>query len=163
MYFLDTATAVESVHEFWVSLEADLPNDVHIQVEDSGDVLDSETGDLTGTWVSDGVDIVDGGASTGYSAASGAVVDWLTSTIADSKRLRGKSFIVPLAGGAYTAAGVLNSTFVTALEAYGATLISTQSTSFVVWHRGTGTNGSVGLITSAHVPNTVAVLRSRRD
>ena len=163
MYFLDTATVVESLHAFWTSMAGDLPGDVVIQVEDSGDILDSETGELTGTWVSDPVDPVNGVGGSGYSAPSGLVIDWLTSTIADGKRLRGRTFVVPTDAGGTSSDGTPKDTVVTAFETYGATLIEEQSTSFVVWHRGTGTNGSVGLITSAHVPDMFAVLRSRRD
>jgi hypothetical protein len=91
------------------------------------------------------------------------VIDWLTSTIANHKRLRGRTFVVPIDNGGFSGDGTPKDTLVTAFEAYGATLIEEQSTSFVVWHRGTGTNGSVGLVTSAHVPDMAAVLRSRRD
>lgn len=163
MYFLDTATCVESLHAFWTSMAGDLPGDVVIQVEDSGDIIDSETGDLTGSWVSDAVDPINGAGGNGYAAPVGACIDWLTSTIANHKRLRGRTFVVPLDAGGFSADGSPKDTLVTHFEAYGETLISEQSTSFVVWHRGTGTNGSVGLVTSAHVPDMAAVLRSRRD
>lgn len=163
MYFLDTATAVESVHAFFTSLAGVIPTDVTIQVESTGDVLDSETGDLTGYWVADPAEAVNCTGDTPYAAPVGAVINWLTSTIGPHRRLRGKSFIVPICGANFDVDGSLNSTMQSTLKAYGDTLIEEQSTSFVVWHRGTGTDGTTGLVTSCAVPDIAAVLRSRRD
>jgi hypothetical protein len=49
------------------------------------------------------------------------------------------------------------------LQSAADALIASQSASFVVYHRGTGSDGTNGLVTSAFVPDMAAVLRSRRD
>ena len=163
MYFLDTATAVGSIHTFWGVVAAKLPNDVHIQVENAGDILEDSTGALTGAWSSSAVSSVAGAMSDAYSAPSGAVVDWNTETIAGGRRLRGRTFIVPLGGPNYQTDGSLATLTVSALQGAADDLVASQSASFVIWHRGTGSDGSSGLVTSAKVPDLAAVLRSRRD
>lgn len=163
MYFVDTATAVESVHAFWASMSGDIPPDVDIQVENVGDTIDSATGVLTGAWAADPVAVVHCGGGGIYAAPVGAVIDWLTSTIANGKRLRGRTFLVPLSFDRFQADGTLEDNTRDSIQAYGETLISEQSDSFCIWHRGTGSDGSTGIVTSAHVPDMAAVLRSRRD
>jgi hypothetical protein len=163
MYFTDTDTAVASVHAFWLDMAPELPGDVTVQVESSGDILDDATGDLIDTWVSDPVDPVHCSGPGTYAAPAGACIDWLTATIANHRRLRGRTFLVPLIAADFDADGSLNDRVHTALKSFGDTLIAAQSASFVIWHRGTGTTGSSGLVTSCVVPDMAVILRSRRD
>lgn len=163
MFFLDVATAVASVHTFWTDLVGQFPDDVHIQVENSGDIIDDATGDLTGAWSADAVASVNGSSGGVYSAPSGAVVDWLTETITDHRRLRGRTFLVPVISDVYASDGTLDSGHMATILAAAEALVAAQSTSFVIWHRGSGSDGSNGLITAARVPDMAAVLRSRRD
>jgi hypothetical protein len=163
MYFLDVATAVASVHTLWTDLHLHLPADVHIQVENAGDIIEDSTGTLTGAWSAASVAVVNGSSSDPYSGPSGAVVDWMTDTIAAGRRLRGRTFLVPWSGTDYQNDGTLAGSAITAIQDAADALIASQSTSFVVYHRGTGSDGSNGLVTSARVPDLAAVLRSRRD
>lgn len=175
-YTTSTDTIVESLHAFFTSMAGDLPGDVNIQVEDTGDIIDSVTGELLDTWVSDPVSPVVGGGGNGYAAPAGAVINWLTSTVLDGHRVRGKTFIVPLDAGGFTIDGSLNNTLIGHFESYANTLISEQSATFMVWHRPAAAvaaqggrparaahAGGVGLITSCKVPDLAAVLKSRRD
>lgn len=163
MYFLDVATALASVHTFWTDIHSHIPNVVHIQVEPTGDILDDATGDLVDTWVSEPVAVVDCTGTDNYAAPAGAIVNWLTSTIANHRRLRGRTYLVPLSNTEYDPDGSINGGTVAAIQAAADAFIASQSASFVVWHRGTGSDGSSGLVTSAHVPDFTAVLTSRRD
>jgi hypothetical protein len=90
-------------------------------------------------------------------------VDWITDTITNRRRLRGRTFLVPIAGNAYQTNGTLYDSARTALQTAATAFVAAQSTSFVIYHRGTGSDGSNGLVTSAFVPDMIAVLRSRRD
>ena len=163
MYFLDVVTAVASVDTFFAGLVSLFPEGLHLQVENSGDIIEDSTGDLTGAWSADTVSAHTGGSSEAYAAPAGAVVDWMTDTIAHSRRLRGRSFLVPITAGRFQDDGTLSTITKTLIQDSANTLIAAQSTSFVVWHRGTGTDGTNGLVTSARVPDMAAVLRSRRD
>lgn len=176
MFFLDKATAVASVRSFWATVAAGMPNIVKMQVENSGDIIESTTGVLTGSWTSDPVLSVQGAQGGPHSGPSGLVVTWLTGTIAGTRRLRGRTFVVPLSGTAYEADGTIADTMLTPARAAAQALVFEQSLSLVVWHRpvtaraATPTSparaariGSHGLVTGHRVADKAAVLRSRRD
>ena len=163
MFFLDVATAVASVHTFWTDISDRLPLDVHVQVQNVGDIINDETGDMTGAWSAESVTVVNGASDNPYAAPVGACINWLTETIAHARRLRGRTFIVPISNQDFQSDGSLGAAPRADILAAAEALIESQSLSFVVWHRGTGTDGSNGLITAATVPDKAVVLRSRRD
>lgn len=163
MYFLDTLTAVASVHDFWAALLSRFPVDVMLQVENIGDVIEDTTGEMTDSWSADSVGVLAGTGSGNYAAPSGACINWLTDTVTHGRRLRGRTFLVPLAGGVYDGDGSIGAASLEAIQTAADDLISAQSASFVIWHRGTGSDGTNGLVTSAKVHDFTAVLRSRRD
>lgn len=163
MYFLDTATAVASVHAFWATLAGIIPADVNLQVQNSGDVIEDSTGALTGAWTASAVAVIGGGDGEKYAAPAGACINWLTETIGPHRRIRGRTFVVPLANDAYQTDGSLDATKLGYLQSAADDLVASQSASFVVWHRGTGSDGTNGLVTAAHVHDFVSILRSRRD
>lgn len=107
-----------------------------------------------------------------YAGASGAVVDWLTNTVVNSRKVMGRTFFVPLGGNAYESNGTLTSAartvFLNATEAYR----TTPGIIPAVWSRPytavpgkprPTTPGSTAPITARRVPDMAAVLRSRRD
>ena len=163
MFFLDMATAIDAVHTFWSALAPKLPEDVHIQVQNFGDVISDETGELTDSWTADTVAVVTGGNTDKYAAPVGACVNWHTDTVVAGHRLRGRTFLVPLGASVFQTDGSLGAGDLAAIQGYADSLVASESSSFVVWHRGTGTDGSFGLITAAQVPDKAVVLRSRRD
>jgi len=163
MYFLDTATAVESLHSFWSALAGRLPIDVDIQVENAGDTIEDTTGDLVGAWSAASVTSVAGTADDSYAAPAGCVIDWLTETIANHRRLRGRTFLVPFSSLNLSGDGTIDTTALGIIRDAASVFQAEQSASLVVWHRGSGSDGSNGLVTSSFVPDKIAVLRSRRD
>lgn len=176
MYFLDVSTAVESVSRLWGEIAGFMPVGVTVTPERVGDTIEDTTGALVGSWVGGVVTPHAGVAAGSYAAPVGAVITWLTSTILDRKRLRGRTFAVPLAAGAFEANGTLSTATVTTLKAAGDQFIVEQGASAVVWHRPFAGAPAVppraarpahlgghGLITTCRVPDLAAVLRSRRD
>ena len=176
MYFLDTATVIASLNTFWDAIKGYLPPDVTVTPDPAGDVIEDTTGDLTGSWGSTAGAAHTGTYTAPHAAPAGGVIDWLTDTILDGHRLRGRSFIVPLSSGCYEADGSLGAAYITGMEAAASAFIASQSSSFVVWHRPypgreatTGHPakpahaGGHGLVTFHHVPDMAAILRSRRD
>jgi len=163
MFFLDMATAIDAVHTFWAALAPRLPEDVHIQVQNFGDVISDTTGELVDSWTADTVAVVVGSNTDGYAAPAGACVNWHTDTVVNGKRLRGRTFLVPIGPNAFQTDGSLGPTPIANIQSYADALVASESSSFVVWHRGSGTDGTFGLITAAQVPDKVVVLRSRRD
>lgn len=176
-YFLDTDTAVEGLRVMWEALNDVLPTDVTIQVENVGDEIESTTGELLGTWPASDVVLPVSGDGVGvYAAPVGSVIDWLTDTVLDGHRVRGRTFVVPLVGSAFEANGSINSTALGQITTAASNFQAGQISSFVIWHRPraaraadgsrpavTARVGGHALVTSVRVPDKAAVLRSRRD
>ena len=168
-YCLSPGTFLGPLSTFWTAMAQWMPNDVRINIEPYGDVIDSITGDLTGSWTGPAqVEAVGTGAGS-YAAPAGAVVNWLTGGVMDGTRLRGRTFVVPLAGDCYDTDGDLLFTILTSLQGTGTGLTAGGAANFVVWHRPIAAGkprgpraGGHDLVTSAKVNNRVAVLRSRR-
>lgn len=157
---------VAAIRQFFQDLNAFLRSNTTITVHADGDDIDDADGTLSGSWAhTPAPAAVTGSASTGvYAAPAGAVVNWVTGGIVNGRRLRGKTFIVPLATGAFDSDGSLGAFRTTLLTA--ANTLLTSAPGLAVWHRPSApgaVDGSSALITSASVPDLVAVLRSRRD
>jgi hypothetical protein len=176
MYFLDTATATASLEAFWTSLAVVLPSGLVIEVPDAGDVIEDTTGVITGSWASSPRAPLAGSSADEYAGPCGALLEWLTATIVDGRRLRGKTFLVPMTSGEFDTTGHVNAGTVAALVGFCATLVTAEAGNLVVWHRpyagrAAGEDGPAraphagahGIVTDSRVPPLAAVLRSRRD
>ena len=152
------------------------PPDVTVAIEPQGDIIEDTTGVLTGSWV--GLQTADmiGGNLGAYAAPVGAVVTWVTGTILDGHRVKGRSFLVPLGGAAFDDTGSLESGTLASIRNAGTTLIAAEAGNFVVWHRPraaaaatptrpavTARAGGHAVVTACIVPDKACVLRSRRD
>lgn len=159
---VDDVTA--NVRAFFQALQSFIPDVVNIQVAAAGDIIEDTTGVLTGNWAATTPPALVNCTGTGnYAAPSGAVVNWRTQAIVGGRRLRGKTFIVPITSTQLQSDGSLGTTFVVSLES-AATALATAILPIRVWHRPVnGAGGSSSPVTSAVVPDMVAVLRSRRD
>lgn len=102
---------------------------------------------------------IDGGK---FAAPAGVRVDWLTESITAGRRLRGRTFIVPVTSTIYEANGTIDATARDNILAAASGLISGMENigSLSVWSR---THGVLADVQAASVPDEVAVLRSRRD
>lgn len=143
-----------------------LPSDVRYLPEGEVAVIDEDTGMVTGYEMaeenpSDG----GGGDSSGYSAASGAVITWNTSGVRNGRRVRGRTFLVPLGGNSYEADGTLTSEAIGTINTAAGELVGEGFDSgFCIWSRpGAGGDGGAYPVTGFRVPDMSAVLRSRRD
>lgn len=106
--------------------------------------------------------------------AVGGVVTWLTSEFVAGKRVKGRTFIVPVRSDSFTTSGDLNSQFTGAAALFGAAMGNAGASDcvHVIWSRpftpkpgqsGTARAGSKHGVTGFTVPTKVSVLRSRRD
>jgi len=175
-YSLGSGLTVANLRAWFLAIAQYLPNTVTVQVENSGDVVDDVTGALVGAWAVSPVLPVVGVVGGSYSAPSGWITEWLTTTILDGHRLVGKTFCVPSAGSVLDGDGTLANTPITNLRAYTATAFAAMSGDLCVWHRPrvaraatayhpavTARDGGHGLVTGYRIPDKVVVLRSRRD
>lgn len=176
MYFLNTETVMASLQAFWEDLAGSMPVDVAIFIPPAGDIIDDATGTITGAWSDEPPASIPGTSASTYVAAAGGLISWETSTILDGRRLRGRTFVVPLASPNFFTDGSLTDAMTGLLLTTGNALALAEDENFCVWHRPypgreateghparAAHAGSHGLVTSVRAPGRGAILRSRRD
>lgn len=152
---------------FWDALAPLLPPVASVLVDPSVEVIEDSTGTLEGfmTVAADPTRI--GGASANYAAPVGAVINWYTNVVRNGRRLKGKTFIVPLAASAYEANGTIAATPLATIRTAANTLVTALGDGRLgVWGRPTTSGGSDGIWGFAEqsvVPDMAAILSSRRD
>lgn len=177
VFYGDAATMqplVTGLKTFFDQFSTFVPSGLSISVPNSGDLLDEATGTITGAWSLPTAPNPTTMTGTGvYAGNAGMVVHWLTTTVLDGRRARGRTFIVPLVSGAYDSQGSLTTTAVGAAQSAATALVTAASGSLTVWHRPKFQKpkttpptiirqGSKAVVTSAKVPDLAVSLRSRR-
>lgn len=144
-----------------------LPSVITITGDSQVDTISDTDGKLLNSYpITAGAPIV-GGDAANYSQASGACITWNTAGIRRARRVRGRTYFVPLSS-AYDATGTLGTSaltnFRTAATAF-LTAMNGASTPLVVFGRPTpGTSdGASYVVLSGTVVDKAAVLTSRRD
>lgn len=165
---LNAQNAVNAVRAFWFSFASVIPAAYTLTVDPTVELHDQATSDLTGTsTAATPPAAVVGTGATAWAAGVGGRMDWLTGSVIDGRRARGRTFVVPMLASQYAADGTLSDTAVTTFTGYGTTLLSaltTASSPLVIWtqHKpGSGFSASTG-VTSCRFADQVAVLRGRR-
>lgn len=163
-----TSPPVAAIKTAFQNLSGAIAPGTTITIPNSGDIIEDTTGALTGVWTGTG-----GGSFTGTSdpriaAGAGACIGWTTGGIVMGKKgprkLRGRTFLVPLGASSYDSDGTLQAGTKTGCEAVGTGLIAAGG--LAVWHRPTTPGGSDGnsyAVLSSKVRDKVAFLSSRRD
>lgn len=155
----DCANAVRAMFE---AIKSYIPAAININFP--GEMtIHADDGTLTGTQVvSPAPAMVDCAGASVYSAASGARITWETAGIVAGRRVRGRTFLVPLVATVYDSDGTLASAFRTNLQTAATNMLGALTTAgqnLVVWSPTTSTIHDVG---SATIPDQATVLRSRR-
>lgn len=161
---VDISTFTDALRAFWGTMGTLVPSGLTIQVPSNGDIINDADGTITGAW-SDGtpVTVVTGTAAGAYAGNAGAVVHWLTTGVVNNRRVRGRTFVVPLIGSSYEANGSLSSATLASLNSAAATLVAAVGASMLVWHRPKPPAiGSSFNVTNHRVPDLAVSLRSRR-
>lgn len=159
-----------SVIAFIDTIKGSMPSLVSFTVPNEIDVLEDTTGELTGIETEGTVYSTAGAASGGFASPTGACVTWITNAFVNGRRVKGRTFVVPLAVGAYDNDGTLLGTVVTAFRNAAVTLFT--SCDLAVWHRPTvdrtttpptkNADGAGEEVTGSTVADRAAVLKSRR-
>lgn len=159
---------------FYNALAGILPINLTIQVPGSGDTIEDTTGEIVGGWSGTTPAVVVGTLNSVYTAPSGCSTRWLTGGVVRGRRLRGRTFIVPMGGTNSTQQGTWNSTTVATIQAAADALIASANPGLCIWNRPqkavtTGPHphpaypGSSAQVTAAQVKSEVNILKSRRD
>lgn len=166
----DLQTKVDAVRTFFDAIKGMIPQGTLLTVPGVGDVINDADGDLVAAWsVTTAPSTVNGGGVGAFSGPSGAMVHWLTGAFLDGRRVRGRSFIVPIITTQYESNGTLSAVAVTTLQNAANALLTAVGGGMRVWHRpkeavgdDPGHIGGSATVTSARVPDLAVVLRSRR-
>lgn len=106
-----------------------------------------------------------GTGTGGYAGGSGMVVNWLTDAFVQGKRIRGRTFLVPLSNSVFQSDGTIADAFRTTATT-AATTFATSTPQPAVWsvrNLGGSPVYTIAGMTGATVPDRSALMRSRRD
>jgi hypothetical protein len=152
--------AYTSMRSFLSSFTAYLPNAVTISFEGLAQLFD-DAGHLTQEISVTPPSQVVGTGGTSWASPVGAIVSWETGVFnARGHRVRGRTYLVPLASNAYDAQGTLQGATITAI-AGGANPLATSLV--VVSRNDAGAVTAVTPVSAATIPDKACILRSRRD
>src|SRR6185503_8582533 len=126
-----------SADVLFAALAPQLPSNIHVAPLTDVRLIEDTTGNLINIYTVTGLPGHQGGGGTaGYSGASGGCIDWLTGVIHGKHLMVGRTFVVPLTGGAYENNGSLTTAVVTALaNAAEAMRTNNPNIPFGVWGR----------------------------
>lgn len=151
---------------FFAAIGIYIPSGASVKVQRTYQVLNSVTGAITSeSALSADPAAVNGTGSGSYSAASGAVVNWETGLFNDAgHRIRGRTYLVPLAAVYNTDGGLSPSAITTIGNAATAALGGTGGLGvFSRPHPKGAGNGTFRTATAGVIHNKASVLRTRRD
>lgn len=165
---------LDALHLLWIQLASEFPSSLTLTMESTGDKIDEVTGNLVGAWVDVPRDPVVGSGAPAYSAPVGGSVRWESAGIVNGRRVRGKTFLVPLAMTGYGTNGRLTPGAVATAQNAVDAFTTAATPEFGIWTRPrkatvpphkvhAATDGAFTVITSGTVLTNAAVLRSRRD
>lgn len=161
----DAQQVAQRVADAFAAVAPRLPVDVTIQVEQAVEVIDSDTGMTTDFREISTIPPVVGSGGASYAGPTGAVVNWRTNDLRNGRRIRGRTFLVPLSTASFATDGTLSEAAREDVQDFAAVLIGGDLDSELgVWSRPIGGAGGVfATVVSSTVPDMAAVLRSRRD
>lgn len=166
VFYADSLSAppVGALATFFGAIKAMVPSNITWTIPNAGDTYDVATGALVNSWVASGPTVVAAtGSPTSYSGGSGVVVRWNTAGIVGRRRVKGRTFIVPVVSAIYDNGSIL-STQLAVFQSAATALVASAGADLRIWHRPvSGIGGQAFPILSGVAPDLAAVLRSRRD
>ena len=149
---------VGKIGTFFSDLSGGLYGGTSVQIPTSGDVIDSTTGEIKGTWTDPAGHTVSGTNNSGVIDGVGALVHWDTGVIANGRRVRGTTFLVPWATGGFGPDGRLKTDNYDLISGAAATLIGSAAGKLMFFSK---KQGAVS-ITSGTPIYSPAWLRTRK-
>jgi hypothetical protein len=147
------------VRAFFAFMSDLLPTDVNITVSGTGDLVDDTTGLVVGGYSGADAGVVVGADAGPYSAPTGLCITWNTGVVLGGRRLRGRTFLVPIGGTSYDGTGtILDGRLAVARVAAGNLIASGIDLSIL-----SRVNHTSMPVTTATIADRAAVLRTRRS
>jgi hypothetical protein len=161
--------AAAKVNTFITAIKGDLPSQITLQAPAEIEEIAHDSGTLVNVFaVTQPAAQAGTAASTSsWSAPSGAVVSWSSGTIRNGRRMRGRTFIVPVSSDTYDTDGTIKAVPLGRLVAAAAALRAPGTeVRLALWGRPSAPNATDGVqaeVTGHRVPDMAAILRSRRS
>lgn len=166
--------AITKVDAWKAAWATHLPNTVTVQTEDQVEEVNDETGALVRFWTGTPAAASTGSATGAYSNAAGFCVSWTTNVVRNNRRIRGRSFVVPIGSTGLDALGSLAPTPRTTWNTASAAMYAASGDArFVIWARPVpekagppvvpAVDGASAEVVSHNILDKTAVLTSRRD
>lgn len=180
-YTVDPLIFLPAIRALYQAFVNNLPADVNVSFDSTGDVIESTSGLITGSWTAPAVAAIQGMSSGTYSAPTGFQIAWATSAITSGRRIRGRTFFVPAGGAIFTNGGQVAAATRATMDAAILTFLASVTTNMVIYQRERkATNawtdvrgkvhpavalriGGAGVVNAGHVAPAAVVLTSRRD
>lgn len=161
----DGHTLASGLASFFNNIKQFFPSSkVHWAFNNVGETIDASTGQAVGAWTGDGVwSETSTGSEPSWASGVGVRVQWNTNVFSNGRRVRGSTFLVPLAVSAYDTDGSLSSTVTSTVQAQINALI-TAAPSLGVHSRPSpgGSDGGFATVSSGLCVDKVSWLRSRK-
>ena len=163
-----TGTAVTDMapfRAFWDAVKSVFPNTWVLAVPSTGDVLNEDTGQITGAWSGPAqANVVGTGGVGAYLATAGAMVRWTTPQVVDGRRPIGKTYLVPAMTAIFSSSGTIGSSQIATIQAAATALVVALAGELKIYHRPKDGHGGVACtVTAGTAIAKQVVLRSRRD
>lgn len=162
----DADAVVARVQSVFATHTALWPTNWTCNVEEAVDVIDVESGDIVAQFTAPTTAGITGTSSNGMGPSTiGLCLTQNTALFVNGRRLRGRTFLVPIIANGDTN-GTPDSGSQSVAADLGLDLITdpTVDPAWCVWHRPkTGSTGTLSHVTSISIKDKWAVLRSRRD
>jgi hypothetical protein len=159
--------AVDNVRAFFATIKDFIPGACSVLVSPTVDMVEDTDGELDDTiTVATPPLVVTGGSGATFAAVAGACITWKTAGVVAGRRVRGRTFIVPMSANQYQADGSLVDAAIPILVGAASALRTATGPTFVIWHRPTGSPASGGssfAVTAQSISDKVSYLSSRRD
>jgi hypothetical protein len=154
---------VSALGAYFTAWASWIPTGTTVTIQNTGDLLDIPTGQISGTWTDGTTQVV---AMTGagvYNQGVGVRVKWNTAGIRNGRRVRGSTFMVPTIGAAQATDGTPAAAALTAWNTAVSTLVTTSVSEMVTYSRpAPALAGQASEIISGSVADAVSWLRTRR-
>lgn len=170
-YCLSPTPFRSAVVAFIDAVKGNFPASVTFTVPVEIDKLDDSSGDLVGIETEGTTYTTAGIQTSGYAAPAGACISWITNAFAAGRRVRGRTFLVPLAGVIFQTDGTLDTVPLGNMRNAAVDLFT--ACDLAVWRRPHTADpakpgdvsypGAAYEVTGAQVSDRAAVLRSRRS
>lgn len=151
-----------SVREFFSAFVGLIPDEITVTVDPVWQIINEVTGQIVQEGsVSPAPQVVQGTYAGGWSRQIGALVEWVTAVFVNGRRLRGRTYLVPL-GGIGDSDGTLSAGTVSTIEGSFTQIVNSLE-EFKVWHRPVnGLGGSSSAITAGLLRDKACILNSRQ-